>query len=392
VAADPSLSPSAGPLAGLRVLEFEAIGPGPFAAMMLADMGADVLLVDRPSGSDLGLGHRRRHEVMLRGRRSVTLDLKSESGAAAALRLAERADAIVEGFRPGVMERLGLGPEVLLARNPKLVYGRMTGWGQDGPLAARAGHDINYIALSGALHAIGRAGEAPVAPLNLVGDFGGGGMLLAFGIACGVIEARSSGRGQVVDAAMVDGASLLSTMFSGMLAAGSWREERGSNFLDTGAPWYDCYRTSDGQFVSIGAIEPKFYAELLARLGLDTATLPKQHDRAGWPLLRERFAGAFAARSRDAWCAAFEGSDACFAPVLSFTESRRHPHVAARAGTIELGGIAQPAPAPRFDRTPGAAKRPPPERGEGGAAALADWGFDAAAIEDLARLGVGFGR
>jgi len=374
------------------VLEFEAIGPGPFAAMMLADMGADVLLVDRPSGSDLGLGHQRRHEVMLRGRRSVTLDLKSANGAAAALSLAERADAIVEGFRPGVMERLGLGPEVLLARNPKLVYGRMTGWGQDGPLAGRAGHDINYIALSGALHAIGRAGEAPVAPLNLVGDFGGGGMLLAFGIACGVIEARSSGRGQVVDAAMVDGASLLSTMFSGMLAAGSWREERGSNFLDTGAPWYDCYRTSDGQFVSVGAIEPKFYAELLTRLGLDPAALPKQHDRAGWPLLRERFATAFADRSRDEWCAAFEGSDACFAPVLSFTESRRHPHVAARGGAIELAGIAQPAPAPRFDRTPGAARRPPPERGEGGAAALADWGFDAAAIADLSRLGVGFAR
>ncbi|MEZ0308021.1 MAG: CoA transferase, partial [Ramlibacter sp.] len=225
MAADPSLNPPKGPLAGLRVLEFEAIGPGPFAAMMLADMGADVLLVDRPSGSDLGLGHRRRHEVMLRGRRSVTLDLKSAEGAAAALRLAERADAIVEGFRPGVMERLGLGPEAMFARNSKLVYGRMTGWGQDGPLAARAGHDINYIALAGALHAIGRAGEPPVPPLNLVGDFGGGGMLLAFGIACGVIEARSSGRGQVVDAAMVDGASLLATMFSGMLDAGSWREE-----------------------------------------------------------------------------------------------------------------------------------------------------------------------
>ena len=390
MAADPSPSPATGPLAGLRVLEFEAIGPGPFAAMMLADMGADVLLVDRPGGNDLGIGMQRRHEVMLRGRRSVTLDLKSANGAAAALRLAERADAIVEGFRPGVMERLGLGPEVLLARNPKLVYGRMTGWGQDGPLAARAGHDINYIALAGALHAIGRAGEPPVPPLNLVGDFGGGGMLLAFGIACGVIEARSSGRGQVVDAAMVDGASLLVTMLSGMLDAGSWREERGVNILDGGAPWYDSYETSDGKFVAIGAIEAKFFAELLQRLGIDPATLSRQHDRAGWPAMRERFAAAFRSRSRDEWCAAFEGSDACFAPVLTFSESRRHPHVAARGGTVELAGIAQPAPAPRFGRTPGGARRPPPERGEGGADALRDWGFDAAAIEELGRLGLGW--
>ena len=381
-----------GPLAGLRVLEFEAIGPGPFAAMMLADMGADVLLVDRPGGSDLGIGMARRHEVMLRGRRSVTLDLKSANGAAAALCLAVKADAIVEGFRPGVMERLGLGPEVLLARNRKLVYGRMTGWGQAGPLAARAGHDINYIALSGALHAIGRAGEAPVPPLNLVGDFGGGGMLLAFGIACGVIEARSSGRGQVVDAAMIDGASLLATMFSGMLASGQWSEERGANVLDSGAPWYDTYETRDGKFVAIGAIEAKFYAELIERLGLDPKALPGQYDRAAWPALRERFAATFLTRTRDEWCVSFDGSDACFAPVLTFSESRRHAHVAARAGSIELGGIDQPAPAPRFARTPGAARRPPPERGAGGLAALGDWGFDAAAIDQLAGLGLGFER
>ncbi len=381
---------AAGPLAGLRVLEFEAIGPGPFAAMMLADMGADVLLVDRPGGNDLGLGHERRHDVMLRGRRSVTLDLKSANGAAAALRLADQADAIVEGFRPGVMERLGLGPDVMLGRNPKLVFGRMTGWGQAGPLAARAGHDINYIALSGVLHAIGRAGDAPVPPLNLVGDFGGGGMLLAFGIACGVIEARSSGRGQVVDAAMIDGASLLATMFSGMLASGQWSEHRGANILDSGAPWYDSYETRDGKFVAIGAIEAKFYAELLARLGLDPKTLPHQFDRAAWPALRELFAATFLSRTRDEWCAAFDGSDACFAPVLTFSESRLHPHVAGRAGSIEVGGIAQPGPAPRFDRTPGAVRRPPPERGEGGAAALHDWGFDAAAIAELGELGVGF--
>ena len=304
-----------GPLAGLRVLEFEAIGPGPFGAMMLADMGADVLLVDRLTDSRLGFGRERRFDVMLRGRRSVTLDLKSEHGAEAALRLAEKADAIVEGFRPGVMERLGLGPEAMLARNPRLVYGRMTGWGQEGPLAARAGHDIDYIALSGVLHAIGRAGEAPVPPLNLVGDFGGGGMLLAFGIACGVIEARTSGRGQVVDAAMIDGASLLATMFAGMLAAGQWSEARGENVLDSGAPWYDTYATRDGKHVAIGAIEPKCYAELLERLSLDATTLPAQHDRAGWPVLRQRFAERFASRTRDDWCVAFEGSDACFAPA-----------------------------------------------------------------------------
>jgi alpha-methylacyl-CoA racemase len=381
-----------GPLTGLRVLEFEAIGPGPFAAMMLADMGADVLLVDRPTDPRLGFGRDRWFDVMLRGRRSVTLDLKSADGAEAALRLAEKADAIVEGFRPGVMERLGLGPEVMLARNPRLVYGRMTGWGQDGPLAARAGHDIDYIALSGVLHAIGRAGEAPVPPLNLVGDFGGGGMLLAFGIACGVIEARTSGRGQVVDAAMVDGASLLATMFAGMLAAGRWSEGRGENVLDSGAPWYDTYETSDGKYVAIGAIEPKFYAELLARLDLDAAALPAQHDRSGWPLLRQRFAERFASRTRDEWCAAFEGSDACFAPVLTFTESRHDAHRVARHGTIELGGIAQPAPAPRFGRTPGAASRPPPERGAGGDAALRDWGFAPAAIDELEGLGVGFLR
>ena len=378
-----------GPLAGLRVLEFEAIGPGPFAGMMLADMGADVLLVDRHESAQLGLGLERRHDVMLRGRRSVTLDLKDAHGAEAALRLAERADAVIEGFRPGVMERLGLGPEAMHARNPRLVYGRMTGWGQTGPLAARAGHDIDYIALSGALHAIGRAGSAPVPPLNLVGDFGGGGMLLAFGIACGLIEARGSGRGQVIDAAMVDGASLLATMFAGLMAAGQWRETRADNFLDSGAPWYDTYETQDGKFVAIGAIEPKFYAELIDRLGLDSATLPSQHDRAQWPALRVRFDAVFRSRSRADWCAVFDGSDACFAPVLSFSEAQRHPHHVARTGSVVLAGTVQPAPAPRFDRTPGSVTRPPPERGEGGSAALRDWGFGAAAVIELQSLGVG---
>jgi alpha-methylacyl-CoA racemase len=379
-----------GPLSGIRVLEFEAIGPGPFCGMMLADMGADVLLVDRPTDPGLGLDRARRHDVMLRGRRSVTIDLKSPDGIAAAIALAERADALIEGFRPGVMERLGLGPAVLLGRNPRLVYGRMTGWGQDGPLAPRAGHDINYIALTGVLNAIGRAGGPPVPPLNLVGDFGGGGMLLAFGIACALLEARSSGRGQVVDAAMVDGASLLAAMFAGLLAAGSWTETRGENLLDSGAPWYDTYETKDGRFVAIGAIEPKFYAELLERLGLAGEALPEQNDRAGWPELRRRFAAAFRSRTRDEWCAVFEGSDACFAPVLGFTESRSHPHAAARGGYLEVGGVAQPAPAPRFGRTPGGVSRPPPERGALGHAALADWGFSAAEIERLAALGVGF--
>jgi alpha-methylacyl-CoA racemase len=379
-----------GPLAGIKVLELEAIGPGPFCAMMLADMGADVLLVDRPNDPRLGFGRDRWSDVMLRGRRSVTLDLKSPDGVAAALALAERADALIEGFRPGVMERLGLGPEPLLARNPKLVYGRMTGWGQDGPLAARAGHDINYIALSGVLHAIGRAGSPPVPPLNLVGDFGGGGMLLAFGIACALVEARRSGKGQVVDAAMVEGASLLATMFAGMSAAGTWSETRGENVLDSGAPWYDSYETRDGRFVAIGAIEPKFYAELLERMGLAGEPLPPQLDRAGWPTLRKRFAEVFRARTRDEWCVAFEGSDACFAPVLTFAEARAHPHNVARRAYVMFGDVPQPAPAPRFSRTPGTVRRAPPERGEGGRAALADWGFPEAEIERLASLGLGF--
>ncbi|MDQ6679543.1 MAG: CoA transferase, partial [Pseudomonadota bacterium] len=288
-----------------------------------------------------------------------------------------------------VMERLGLGPDVLLQRNPRLVYARMTGWGQLGPLAERAGHDINYIALSGALHAIGRAGEAPVPPLNLVGDFGGGGMLLAFGIACAVIEARSSGRGQVVDTAMVDGASLLATMFSGMLAAGRWSEERGVNVLDSGAPWYDTYRTKDAKFVAIGAIEPKFYRELIERLGLDSTALPEQHDRSRWTELRAAFARAFAAKTRDEWCAVFDGSDACFAPVLTFSEARVHPHAAARDAFQTIGKIEQPAPAPRFGRTPAATRRPAPERGALGQEALEDWGFDPAQIERLKALGVG---
>jgi alpha-methylacyl-CoA racemase len=376
-----------GPLSGVKVLEFEAIGPGPFAGMLLADMGADVLLVDRPGAPELGLQRERWMDVMLRGRRSVTLDLKAPGAAAAALELVARADALIEGFRPGVMERLGLGPEACLKLNPKLVYGRMTGWGQDGPLAPRAGHDINYIALAGVLHAFGRRGEAPVPPLNLVGDFGGGGMLLAFGVACALIEAARSGRGQVVDAAMVEGASLLAAMFAGFLAAKNWSEERGTNILDTGAPWYDVYETQDGKYVSIGSIESRFFDDLLSRLGLQD--VPPQHDRARWPEMRALFTKTLKSKTRDEWCRIFEGSDACFAPVLSWSEARRDAHNAFRKNFIEVSGVEQPAPAPRFSRTPGAVRRAPPERGEGGAAALAEWGFDAAEVGRLKALGLG---
>jgi alpha-methylacyl-CoA racemase len=379
-----------GPLAGVRVLEFEAIGPGPFCGMMLADMGADVLLVDRTGESGLGLRSERGFDPMLRGRRSVTVDIKTPAGVAAALALVAKADALIEGFRPGVMERAGLGPDVLLARNPRLVVGRMTGWGQDGPLSARAGHDINYIALSGALHAIGRAGGPPLPPLNLVGDFGGGGMLLAFGIACALVEAQRSGKGQVVDAAMVEGASLLTTMFWGMQAARLWTDARGENILDSGAPWYDAYATSDGRHVAIGSIETKFYAELLARLGLAGEALPAQHDRAGWPRLRERFAAVFRTRTRDEWCQVFAGSDACFAPVLTFAEAAQHPHAVARGAHVTVGNVTQPAPAPRFSRTPGSVRGAPPERGAGGRDALVDWGYTGGEIDELAALGLGF--
>jgi alpha-methylacyl-CoA racemase len=375
-----------GPLAGIKVLEFEAIGPAPFCGMLLADMGADVLVVDRAADSGLGLERERWYDVMMRGKRSVTLDLKNGNGKEAALQLIVRADVLIEGFRPGVMERLGLGPDEALKANPRLVYGRMTGWGQDGPLAPRAGHDINYIALAGVLHAFGRKGELPAPPLNLIGDFGGGGMLLGFGVACALIEASRSGRGQVVDAAMVDGTALLAAMFHGFLRANQWSEERGVNILDTGAPWYDVYQTKDEKYVCIGAIEAKFFAELLSRMELPD--LPAQHDRSRWPEMRRRFAEAFRTKTRDEWCRVFEGSDACFAPVLSWSEARRDPHNVSRKTFIDIGSVAQPAPAPRFSRTPGAVHRPPPERGAGGAAALRDWGLGAADIDQLKSLGL----
>jgi alpha-methylacyl-CoA racemase len=378
-----------GPLAGIRVLEFESIGPAPFAGMLLADMGADVLVIDRPANTDLGLKRERWYDVMMRGKRSVTLDLKRKESAEAALQLLTRADCLIEGMRPGVMERLGLGPDVALARNPKLVYGRMTGWGQDGPLAPRAGHDINYIALAGVLHAFGRKGEAPVPPLNLVGDFGGGGMLLGFGVACALLEAARSGRGQVVDAAMVEGASLLGAMFAGFLKAGSWSEARGENILDTGAPWYNVYETKDGKHISIGSIETRFYEELLQKLGVPDLG---QHDRRAWPRMKAQFEKAFRSRTRDEWCKVFEGSDACFAPVLSWSEARRDAHNVARKSFTEVANVEQPSPAPRFSRTPGAVRRAPPERGEGGRRALQDWGFEPDHITKLSKLGLGMGE
>ena len=375
-----------GPLHGIRVLEFESIGPAPFAGMLLADMGADVLVIDRPADTDLGLKRERWYDVMMRGKRSVTLDLKKKDSSQAALELIGRADALIEGMRPGVMERLGLGPERVLQRNPRLVYGRMTGWGQDGPLAPRAGHDINYIALAGVLHAFGREGEAPVPPLNLVGDFGGGGMLLGFGVACALLEAARSGRGQVVDAAMVEGASLLGAMFAGFLASRNWSEERGTNILDTGAPWYNVYQTRDGKHVSIGSIETRFYQELLQKLKLKDLG---QHDRKRWPEMQKLFARTFKSKTRAQWCKIFDGSDACFAPVLSWSEARTDPHNAFRRNFLEIKGVKQPSPAPRFSRTPGAVRRAPPERGEGGREALAEWGFAEAEIGRLESLGLG---
>ena len=375
-----------GPLAGVRVLEVAGIGPGPFCAMVLADMGADVLRIDRAGAVRGGDPSSPPTDVLNRGRRSVGVDLKHPDGAALVLRLVESADALVEGFRPGVAERLGIGPDECLARNSRLVYGRMTGWGQDGPYAAAAGHDINYIALSGVLHAVGREGGAPVPPLNLVGDFGGGGLLLAFGVVCGVLEARSSGRGQVVDAAMVDGAALLSTMVHGFLAAGLWEDRRGVNLLDTGAWFYDVYETADGRWVSVGSLEPQFFAELVARVGLGD-DVPAQYDRSSWPAMRERLAAAFRTRTRDEWCELLEGTDVCFAPVLSLGEAPAHPHNAHRGTFTEVAGVVQPAPAPRFSRTPGAVARPPAHAGQHTDEALADWGIGGDEVASLRASG-----
>ncbi|VTU26178.1 Succinyl-CoA:(R)-benzylsuccinate CoA-transferase subunit BbsF [Variovorax sp. SRS16] len=360
-----------GPLAGLKVIEFAGIGPGPMAAMQLADMGATVLRIERREGIELGVPRPLKYDLLLRGRQSVALDLKDPEAVCLVVELVAQADVLIEGFRPGVMERLGLGPDICLARNPRLVYGRMTGWGQDGPLAHAAGHDINYIALTGVLGAIGRAGQAPTAPLALAGDFGGGAMFLVMGVLAALLHARATGQGQVVDAAIVDGAASLATVFYGLSAAGRWKAERGTNILDTGAPHYDCYECSDGQWISIGPIEARFHAELARLLGLDAEALGAPGDEACWPQARAAFAGAFKTRSRDGWCALLEGTDVCFAPVLSFEEAPMHPHLKARGTFVQVEGVTQPAPAPRFSATPAALPTAP--AAPSGARALQGW-------------------
>ena len=372
-----------GPLAGIKVIELAGIGPGPLCCMLLSDMGAEVVRVDRIGPSGLGVGMPSRFDLLGRGRHSVAIDLQKKDGAETLLRLVERADALIEGFRPGVTERLGIGPAECLARNPRLVYGRMTGWGQEGPLAHAAGHDINYISLVGALHAIGRAGGAPVPPLNLVGDYGGGGVYLAFGIVCGLLEASKSGKGQVVDAAMIDGAASLMTMFYGLKAMGIWTEKRGENLLDSGAHFYDVYETGDGLYLSVGAIEGKFYTELLHLTGLEGKVLPGQMDRAKWPEMRETLRVVFKKKTRKEWCAILEGTDACFAPVLSMEEAPRHPHNQARGTFVEIDGVIQPGPAPRFSRTKAGIQGPPPRPGEHTNTILRQWGFSSEEVQKL---------
>jgi alpha-methylacyl-CoA racemase len=376
-----------GPLAGYKIIELAGIGPGPFAAMMLADLGAEVVRVDRNQNAGLGDQDTPPADLLNRGRRSIAVDLKHPEGIETVLALVDQADALIEGFRPGVTERLGLGPDVCLERRPSLVYGRITGWGQDGPYSHTAGHDINYIALAGALESIGRRGGPPSVPLNLVGDFGGGGMLMALGICAGLLEAAKSGRGQVVDAAMVDGAALLMTMFHSFRAMGILDPERGTNMLDSGAHFYDVYETADGKFVSIGSIEPQFYAELLAKTGLDAEELPWQHDKSHWPALKEKLAAVFRTRTRDQWCEVMEGSDVCFAPVLTLVEAPEHPHNVHRSTFTEVAGVVQPAPAPRFSRTPPEIQSPPPHAGQHTDEILADWGVDPDRIAKLRATG-----
>jgi alpha-methylacyl-CoA racemase len=375
----------AGPLAGVRIIELAGIGPGPFAAMMLSDMGAEVIRVERAQAVRGPAPDVPGWDVLQRGRRNLALDLKHPDGVAALLSLVERADALLEGFRPGVMERMGVGPDVCLARNPKLVFGRMTGWGQEGPYATAAGHDINYISLAGALAHFGRLGEPPTPPLNMVGDFGGGGMLLAYGVVCGLLEAARSGEGQVVDAAMVDGTAVMMTMFWGMKHAGFFDEtRRGDNLLDTGAHFYDVYRCSDGHYISVGSIEPQFYAELLRLTGLsDDPEFALQLDRNLWPVLKGRLEKLFHTKSRDEWCALMEGTDVCFAPVLTMSEAAEHPHNVARQTFIDVAGTRQPAPAPRFSRTRPEVARPPAHAGQHTREVLLDWGLAADVVDGL---------
>ena len=373
-----------GPLHGVKVVEIASIGPGPFAAMMLADMGADVIRLER-AGAAAGLGSGS-WNYMHRGRPSVSCDLKDPAGRDLALRLCESADALIEGFRPGVMERLGLGPDDVAERNPKLVYGRMTGYGQEGPMSAIAGHDINYVSLSGALGAIAREGERPLVPLNLVGDFGGGGMVLALGVLAAVIEARESGEGQVVDASMVEGASVMMTLMHAMRGIGMWNDRAGTNLLDSGAHFYEVYECSDGGHIAVGAIEPQFYSALLGLMELDPEEFP-QMDQSRWPEFKQRFAEIFLTKTRDQWAAILEPAEACATPVLGMEEAPEHPHNVARGSFVEVGGKLQPGPAPRFSRTPSSVPEPPPEPGADTESALAAWGFDADEIVAYMRSG-----
>jgi len=377
-----------GPLAGVNVIELAGIGPVPFVGMLLADLGADVVRIDR-AGVVLGtevVPFQPAGDLVSRNRRSIGINLKHPDGVETALRLVERADVLFEGFRPGVVERLGVGPEPCLARNPRLVFGRMTGWGQDGPLAQGAGHDINYIALAGVLGRIGREGQPPTPPLNLVADYGGGAMMLAFGIVCALVHAQRTGQGQVVDAAMVDGASLLMMAFFGG-RHGLFNTERGTNFLDSGAPFYETYQTADGRWVAVGAMEPKFYATLLRLLDLDGERLPEQMDRSAWPALKARFAEVFRTKTRDEWCVLLEGTDACFSPVLDLDEVERHPHNAARRTFVDVNGEVQPAPAPRFSATPASIDRPPPQAGEHTDEILGQSGLASAEVQRLRSVG-----
>jgi alpha-methylacyl-CoA racemase len=377
-----------GPLTGIRVIEFAGIGPAPFAGMLVADLGADVVRIDRPGGPPLSAFVDPARDPLGRGKRSIVVDLKHPDAIGVVRRLVGGADVLLEGFRPGVMERLGLGPEVCLAWNPRLVYGRMTGWGQDGPLARRAGHDLAYIAVTGALHAIGPAGGPPAIPVNLVGDFGGGALFLVAGVLAALVERARSGRGQVVDAAIVDGTAVLLAQLFGFLAAGVWRDRRGENFIDGGAPWYSVYRTRDGRYLAIAAIEPPFYAELLRRLGLaEEADLPGQFEIERWGELRSRIARVVETRTRDEWVAIFEGSDACAAPVLALGEAPAHPHLAARGTFERIHGVVQPAPAPRFSRTPAAVAGPPCAPGAHTDAVLQEAGFGADDVGQLRAAG-----
>ena len=372
-----------GPLKGYKVIEIAGIGPGQFCGMLLADMGANLLRIDRPGAGERGVAMPARFNLMNRGRPTVEVDLKTPDGVELILDLCTRADALYEGFRPGVMERLGLGPDQCQARNPRLVYGRITGWGQDGPLADSAGHDTNYIALTGALAALGEPDKPPPIPLNLIGDFGGGGLYLALGLLAALLEARRSGKGQVVDAAMVDGAASMMTLFHGMMAAGLWRDRRRANAFDGASPYVRCYETSDGKYVSICAVERRFYTNLINALGTDEIDPNDQHSQDTWPRQQAVLERIFRTKTRDEWTQLLEGTDTCFAPVLSLTEAPRHPHNQARNSYLTADGIVQPAPAPRFSRTPSEIQQPPTEPGRNNPEYLADWGLESAVLERL---------